>query len=253
MARTFQVSLYTPQDISHEQTTQALWRILDDRLIDPQRFDSVERAKIEFTPSAFSRASELYADEGMLFVRGLKDSFTGMFMQQHGDWGMWTFWWDANTMKLKGDHWLEWIIRLCEELPPFYGLGCSVAEYDAKHTVVENVPGGTATGMMGVSAADFHEFLPGIYWLTIFGLHLAEHFGAKLKSLPGTRPVALKSGGTAVVLDEPAVPQDLDARLQTESHLRELLGPMHFFDRTQPNATYQAVPELRRALRDLNS
>lgn len=254
MGKSFRVSVYTPQDISLPQTAQLLWRLLSDPLIDPQRFDTVERAKINFTSEGYDKASEIFGAEGMLFVRGSKDSFTAMFMRQHGGWGMWNFWWDVKAMmQQKRDPWLQWLFKLCRELPPFYGFGCSVDEYDAKHTVVEDVPGGSVTRTVGASAREFYEFLPGLYWMTIFGTHLVDHFGARLESLDRANFIKLNSSQAAVVLDEPVVPQDIDERLRIESQLIDSLGAKYFFDCLRLDVSHEAVPELVAALRDLKS
>ncbi len=254
MGKTFRVSVYTPHDISLPQTAQLLWRLLSDPLIDPQRFDSVERAKINYTSEGYGRASEIFATDGMLFVRGSKDSFTAMFMHQHGGWGMWNFWWDVKAMRQqKRDRWLKWLFELCRELPPFYGFGCSVDEYDAKHTVVEDVPGGSVTRTVGASAREFYEFLPGLYWMTIFGTHLVDHFGEGLESLAHVNSVKLNSYQVAVVLDGPVVPQDMDERLRVESQLIDSLGTSYFFDPLRPDVNHEPVPELVAALRDLKS
>lgn len=254
MGKTFRASVYTPQDISRTKSARVLWELLDDPLITPQRFDSVERTKIDFDQESYDRASEIYGTEGMLFVRGSKDNFTAMFMRQHGGWGIWNFWWDVKAMtQRKRDLWLEWLFQLCRELPVFYGFGCSVAEFDEKHTSVETVPGGSVTRTIGVSAANFYEFLPGLYWLTIFGAKLAGHFDTRLESLPHARSVRLGSAGIAVILDDAVVPQDMGERLRVQSELSDLLGTAYFFDRTQQNIEYKAVPELSRALREMKN
>jgi hypothetical protein len=253
MAKTFRVTLYTPQDISSQQTAKTLWGLLDSPLIGPHRYDTIERAKITFGRSAYREASRMYGGQRMLFVRGAKDSFLAMFMQQHGGWATWNFWWDAKAMTRRHDAWVEWLLNLCRKLPPFFGLGCSVAEYDAKHTLVETVPGGTATSEKGTSSANFYEYLPGLYWLSIFGPQLTDHFGIRLQSLPNTNLFTLNSAGVAVLLDEPAIPEDMNERLQTEADLAELLGSKYFFDRNKYEAEYEAVPELAEVLREMNS
>src|SRR5204862_5766600 len=115
----------------------------------------------------------------LLFVRGGKDSFLGFFKQQPGNLSTWNFWLDVRAMRgRKVERWLEWFFRLCSELPILYGFGCSEAEYDAKHRYVKVVPGvGRASGAVGVSIAEFYQYLPGLYWLTIFGPELAQAFG----------------------------------------------------------------------------
>lgn len=252
MGRTFQIAGYTPQDISRSQTAQKLWQALDSPLVGPRKFDSVERAKFEFTAQGYDEASKIYRDEGMLFVRGSKDSFTAMFMGVPGGWAVWNFWWDVKAMtNKKKERWLDWVFRLCRDLPVYYGFGCSVEEFDAKHTSVESVPGGHSTGSVGAAAKDFYNFLPGLYWLTVFGPELVDHFGSKLNLLPNVKSVSLDSSQCAIVLDEPVIPDDMNRRLGVEAELSGLLGEQYFFDRNRTDIEFEAVPELASALRNL--
>jgi hypothetical protein len=250
MARTFRVSLYTSRDIAEPAVSEALWRRLDNPIVQPRGFDSVERALREFTPSGHEAASDLYADEGMLFVRGGKDGFLAMFMATAGALSLRNIWWDVKAMTgPKGDSWLGWLYELCRELPPLCGSGCSVEEYDAKHVVVEADDLGAVTRTVGASMADFHDFLPGLYWLTIFGPDLVHHFGSRLESLPGAGTVRLTPSQVAVVLDGPVIPDDLDERLRAERALADRLGAKYFFDRTRAEDEYESVPELAATLR----
>ncbi|MYU18994.1 hypothetical protein GTZ78_52020 [Streptomyces sp. SID8361] len=161
----------------------------------------------------------------------------------------WTFWWDLAAMKGdQGGRWLQWLYGLCIQLPPYYGFACSLDEYDAKHTVVEASGSGATTQVVGVSAADFRRFLPGVYWLTIFGADLVNHFGAKLQSLPNAHSISIGSDQTVLLLDSPAVPEAMGERLRVEAELRSLLGAKYFFDRTNVDVEYEPVPGLARAL-----
>ncbi|MFI9585439.1 type VI immunity family protein [Streptomyces sp. NPDC052236] len=249
MESIFRVSVYTPQDISNLHTTETLWQLLNDPLVAPRRFDSVERAKVEFKPQNFDAACDIYSAEGVLLVRGSNDKFKAMFSHLSDRLAKWTFWWDLKAMKNhRRVQWLQWLYGLCRQLPPYYGFACSVDEYDAKHTVVEAHEEGTATRTVGVSAADFQRFLPGVYWLTIFGADLVNHFGSKLQSLPNTHAINISSTQTAVLLDSPVVPEEMSDRLHTEAKLRSLLGAKYFFDRANVDGEYELVPGLARAL-----
>jgi hypothetical protein len=249
--KTFRLKLHTTRNLADPEVSAALWRALDNPLIEPTKFDSVERAKHEFDAGAAEAAGKLYSREGMLFVRGAKDNFTAMFMRTADALSEWTFWWDVRAMSgKKQEPWLTWIFDLCGALPPHFASACSTAEHDAKHVVVEPARGGgSVTSQPGVSIKEFHKFLPGIYWLTIFGPEAYAHFGPDLESLPGTTSVKLASDLVAVILDEPVVPQDMDQRLRTESELADRLGAKYFFDRGRMKAKLTPVPGLPEALR----
>ena len=79
MTSMFRFRIYTPQQLSDPETARALWRLLDDPIISPTRFDSVERAKKVFRSDAAEEASQLYKDRGLLIVRGRKSRFLASF------------------------------------------------------------------------------------------------------------------------------------------------------------------------------
>ncbi|MFB7852170.1 hypothetical protein ACFC34_34880 [Streptomyces sp. NPDC056053] len=228
--------------------------MLDDPLAAPRRFDSVERARIEYSPRASKTAREIYSTEGVLFVRGAKNSFKAMFSQLNETLAKWTFWWSLDSMTgPSGEKWLNWLYRLSGKLPPYYGFACSVDEYEAKHKVVEADEAGSSIQMSGVSSADFQRFLPGIYWLTIFGKDLADHFDPELHSLPEARRVRIPPSQVAVLLDSPVVPESMDERLRTEARLAKILGAQYFFDHARAEGEYALVPQLARAMREAAS
>jgi len=246
VAKTFRLTIYTAQDLTNPTTAQAMWQTLDNPLIQPQRFDSVERARQVYDGNDPEAACKIYSREGMLFVRGAKESFTAMFMRTNDPLSLWTFWWDVKAMSdKKRDPWLTWIYGLCRALPPYFGSGCSTEEHDAKHLVVK----GSATGAVGVSIAEFRKFLPGLYWLTLFGPEVCEHFGSVLESLPHTSFVRPATEQLALLLDGPVLPQNMEERLRTEAELSDLLRANYFFDRNRKGIKFAQVPELAAALR----
>lgn len=249
--RQFTLILYTARQVSDRATARALWRLLDDPLIAPHRFDSVERAKRPFRAGAAAEAAQLYDDERSLFVRGERDKFVAMFSAHGRGPARWYFWVDLKAMKgEKGERWLDWFLRLCGELPPLFGSGCSEEEYEAKHYVVtEHAGGGSSTGAVGISTAEFWKYLPGIYWLTVFGPELVETFGAaKLRALPGTEARDLEGGQVALRLTEPVEPADMEQRLGREAQLADALGAQYFFDRRRPEAEFKPVAALLEAM-----
>jgi hypothetical protein len=118
-----------------------------------------------------------------------------------------------------------------------------------EHLVVEADDLGAVTRPVGAWTADFHNFLPGLYWLTIFGADLVHHFGSKLESPPRAGVVRLTPSQVAVVLDGPVIPDDMEERLRAERALADRLGAKYFFDRTRAEDEYAPVPELAATLR----
>jgi hypothetical protein len=247
VAQSFSARIYTPADLGDPDSFARLWRLLGDPAVGAHHFDSVERARRPFKSESQEAALELFEDEGMLFVRGA-DDFTAMFTDGMEGVAVWNFWWDVKVMMgAKRDSWLAWIYRLSRELSLYYGFGCPVAEYSAKHTVVEQVPGGTATGETGGSHDDFFRYLPGLYWLTLFGPELVAHFGAKLDNLPESSVVEL-DGSRAVLLNGSVIPENMEDRLRLQARWASHLGADHFFDRERPKDDLKPVPTLVAAI-----
>jgi hypothetical protein len=134
--------------------------------------------------------------------------------------------------------------------PMLYGLGCVQEEYDAKHMVVSTRHGLTATGLKGVATADFLHFLPGVYWLTIFGKPLVDHLGAdQLLQRDDVTVTRLGDFGIATWLREPAVPVDLERRLKAERHIAAALDPALFYDRGRRTRRYRQARQVLAAIR----
>jgi hypothetical protein len=230
----FYYKLHTTRHVAERETLERLWRRLADPLVGAVKFDAVERARRPFSETALAEALELAGEEGELFVRG-RDGFVAQLSTPVQGIALWRVWLDAKAVQGKrGGAWIDWLLGVAEEHPALFGLGCSVAEYDAKHKEVTISPRGVQSiGAVGKSNQEFLCFLPGIYWLTLFGAELVETFGAELARLPGTRARPLAGGQFAVQLEEPVLPGEMDARLGAEAAIAERLGEHYFFDRAK--------------------
>jgi hypothetical protein len=247
----FQIRLFTVHDLSNIVNMKKLWTILNDPLLAPRCYDSVERAKIPFTMDAFAGACELYQSRGALFVTGAKNSFTAYFSWQSEHLSVWNFYINVKAMKdPKRRLWLEWIFSICGIFPVLYGFGCTDHEYDAKHMVRTALSGGgRTTGWVGVSTPEFYNYLPGFYWLNIFGAEIVMYFGgARLLSLEETTGAEISGGQIALYLNSPVEPANLSDRLTTEAKLASALGTAFFFDRSRADIKFEAVPTLRDVL-----
>ncbi|HSN28956.1 MAG TPA: hypothetical protein VLT45_21865, partial [Kofleriaceae bacterium] len=146
------------------------------------------------------------------------------------------------------DAWIRWMLRLIDACPVLFGHGETRPEHDAKHLIDT----GESESWVGSSLAELQRFLPGVYWLTVFGSALArELLIGTLSQRAGVTVHRTGAGDAVVVLDESAKPRDLAARLATERELAGLLGDAFFFDRERPDRDLRAVPgfvaELERA------
>jgi hypothetical protein len=253
MSRSFLIRLFNQHQLSDPEVLQRVWRHLDSPLIKPAKFDSVEDAQRDWRTDAVSEAAELFDRELHLFVAGTEDAFVAVVSRPRRNLSLWEFRLEAGAMQEeRGERWLTWLFELCGDLPVLYGSGCTQDEFDAKHATSRALEGGGhATGAKGMSIRNFFNFLPGVYWLTIFGPELVRAFGAeRIEGLPGVRTERIGEDQIAVILDEPPVPEDMDARLRREAELAEALGAEFFFDRERDPAELRQVPELSEALED---
>jgi hypothetical protein len=174
-----------------------------------------------------------------------------MFARQPHGLSTWHFWVDTQAVKTgPTDQWIQWVFRLCSDLPILFGTGCDEAEFDAKHSFLRELPEGRrVSGFVGVSVPDFYRFLPGIYWLTIFGKELVVSIGRDtLSKLTSAVAIPIQPSQMALILRGDAQPRDMSERLTTTRRIAEALGANHFFDKDRSPADLTQYPNLSRAL-----
>lgn len=250
MSDSFRLSLYTTTKLSEAAVSQELWTLLARPLISPQSFDTVEHTEMPFRTGAYAAAAELYDNAGSLFIKGQSDSFLAHFSRESNWLSIWDFYVTLDAVaNSTNNKWLQWFFMVCKAFPVLFGYGCSAEEHTAKHRVRRPSPGGgRVTGWAGISTAEFTQYLPGLYWLTIFGADLAQFFGQNLLSLPGTKAVQIGANQVAIYLDDPVRPPSMEARLRKESTLAEALGAQFFFDRSRTGVKFEPVPTLQKTL-----
>jgi hypothetical protein len=245
-------TLYTLHRLSEKEAARRLWTVLDVPLIRPARYDSVERARKPFAPDAYEDGAALYGDEGMLFVRGREDGFLAFFSREPRGLSVWRVFLNARALEgAKLERWLVWVFTLCETFPLLYGYGCSTAEYEAKHVAVRHLPGGGRIRQtLGVSTQEFFQYLPGVYWLNLFGRELNRAFRSRYPLLG--EPVAVRElahDQAAVYLRQPVLAEDMEERLRMERRIADVLGAPFFFDRARMDElAFQSVPPLAEVL-----
>ncbi|MEP6925661.1 MAG: hypothetical protein ABI954_14440 [Pyrinomonadaceae bacterium] len=228
---------------------KTLWKNLMQPPVTAQYFDSVEDARIPFTREAFSQAAEIYLEEGILFVTASRNKFLASFSRQTERLSTWNFFVPLKAMTGgKSKFWLQWFTNLCSEIPVVFGFGCSTTEYNAKHETIRNLPsGGRVIGWSGVAVREFSHYLPGFYWLNIFGSDLVQTFNLEnLARLPNVKIMSLNSGQVAVQLNEPIVSINMDNRLLVERRLAQQIGEEYFFDREKSNSDYKQIPQIKK-------
>lgn len=248
MSQEFIITLYTLHPLEDESVMQRLWTFLDTPQVQPTRYDSIERARKPFSTEAYREAAALYREDWVLFVRGKKDGFVAFFSREREGLSLWRFYLNASALGGRNStRWIYWLFDLCAAFPVLYGLACSDAEYEAKHRIIEALPGGgRVRKSCGGSIAEFYHYLPGLYWLTLFGRDLAPAFAARWPQLTGlAHVIELAQGQVAVQLDAPVFTEDMEQRLLAERAVADILGPTFFFDKTrQDELTFTLPPPL---------
>jgi len=254
MSRDFMITLYTHQSLANALVMQRLWTHLDTPLVQPRRYDLKERTRYTFSPEAYSHATTLYKKRGFLLIRGGEDQFLATFSKERNWLSVWRIQLEAGAAKgERRDLWRQWLFELCEALPVLYGYACSTAEHETKHALLIDLPNGLKLKKpCGDSVREFFRYLPGIYWLTLFGKQLGQTFATRWSSLEGRAEVKFLAGEqVAVQLPGRVFPyaKGKVARLQHARDVADALGAQYFFDQTRmEEMEFQAAPELSAAI-----
>lgn len=220
--------------LSDPKVTAKIWDLFDSPLIEPVKYDRVEKAKKPFSEGA-NAAADLANNYGALFIKGAKSGFLAHLTS--GRVGTWRIWVDAASVE--GDKqsaaWTAWLRSVAGDLPMLVGRACLESEFEA-----------TNPSFKGATTMDFGKFLSGVYWWTLFGKELVSDLGAdKIKTAPHATASSVKGGQIALQLDEPLVPDDMKKRLATEKEIAAHLGANNFFGgKAKPNAKLPTFAKL---------
>jgi hypothetical protein len=126
-----------------------------------------------------------------------------------------------------GHAWLrETFETLCARLSPAWGHACHPAEYWEK--VMSDEPRIEAVGR------DFGRFLPGLFWLNLFGRRYRQFIGdERLRSTPAERVAVIKEGMLIALGSDPQQWNTPDYA-RAEKQVRDHLGPQLFFSKAEP-------------------
>src|SRR5688572_20769295 len=189
-------------------TFERLWSAFAAPLVGAKRWGRVERTDEPFTPDAAAALTVLQWTR-VVFVDGA-DGFKAM-ISLAGSLVSISIWWRpaAVATRERREAWLDWIAGVAETHPVLFGYGSMGTEHDVKHLVAD----ADSRGWVGSSTAELAHYLPGIYWLTVFGRELASVLSvASLTAISGVQVRALGGDQVMVVLDEPPAPNDMAAR-----------------------------------------
>jgi hypothetical protein len=237
MVDKLQVHFLTGSPLYELATFERLWRAFAAPIVGAKRWGEVQRTTEPFTPDA-TQARRSLRWTRFLFVDG--DGFQTMISSYASMYSITTWLRSTNVAKPAARAaWLAWITQLFESLPVLFGFAAMGAEYDAKH--VEETA--DSKGWLGSSLAEHEKFLPGIYWLTVFGRELASALPVtRVDTIPGVLVHPLAGDQVMVLLDEPPVPKSMAARLTREREIAAMIGNEYFFDRDDPGRQHRNVP-----------
>jgi hypothetical protein len=246
MDKRFFFRLYSNSELLDAVMFENLWILFSDPLLKATRWGPYERTTEPFTLD-HERPHRVLRTTRSVFVSGAAHGLLVQVERIGPRLYVLRIWLDAAALNRDRTRspWLAWVYRLIESVRCLYGFGTARDDYDAKH-VEENEDHRQA---FGVSLRELSEFLPGIYWMTVFGEALTKALCvAKLEGTPGLVIKPLLPHQTVMLLDEPATPRDLEQRLERERDIAKRLGDDHFFDRARPKRKLRAVSAFRSAL-----
>ena len=251
----FKVTLYTWHKFDSREKAAELFDFFKEAggTFKPSRFGASEPVKRVYDPAKPAAPIKLLSGApdfggGGVMLKGSKFKFLVWITWEAAPeavstWHMWLsekFFERAERL----EEFVGFITKLCGRFPILFGGACPEVDWDAKHWV--NIKG---TGSLVKAGAALDKCLPGVYWLTIFGPQLVEHFGReKIESLSVRRVLDFGSGagGLGIVLrDSPFEPAKSE-RLRQDAEVAQQLGEEYFFDAADPEKECRPIPSVTR-------
>jgi hypothetical protein len=205
---------------------------------EPTAFGSSEPIRVPFTPANWAEAVELLSggegglsgdillkcgkSKGILWIRWS----SGREIQ---DWSL-----TVPSPYLRGSaftgEFVEYLRLLSGIAPLLFGGASTRADWERKHLQRTN------ESTMSKQGVDLGPCLPGVYWFTIFGQKLREHFRTRLEELSVEERIDLDNGAAGIILT-PRPDADSALLREREKAVTAALGGDYFFDINQPNKT----------------
>lgn len=255
----FTVTLYTRHRFDSRQKAAELFDFFNEvgGTFKPARFGQKEPVKKVYHPAKLAAPVKLLSgapdfESGGVMLKGAKFKFLAWITWEAApeETSVWYMWLSEKFFERaeRLEEFVNFIIKLCERFPVIFGGACPEEDWDAKHWV--NIKG---TGSLIKAGAALNKCLPGVYWMTLFGPQLVEHFGReRIANLPVRRVLDLGSGadtgagGLGIMLrDNPYEPAKSE-RLQRDAEVMKLLGEEYFFNAASPDKECSPVPSVTR-------
>jgi hypothetical protein len=214
----------------------------------PELFDAAEPVRRKLARSEWPQAADMLSGApahrgGTLFLQSKKPRATFVFAWFPAGTAEWYAEIDGALLARAGgrDKIVEFLAGLFGAFPVVFAGVSAEEDWNARHWVTEeDEDGGETTTKHGL---DLRGCLPGVYWMTVFGTELVEHFGAaRLRATSAAQAMDLGAGGMALVLETDPVAAKQRALTAEEDRLREAIGDEYFFDLTRRDRRCTPVP-----------
>jgi hypothetical protein len=231
------------------EKAHALLELLAEAPVPPQTFGSSEPAREKLVRDSWPEAARMLCSTpqrsgGTIFFQSKKPRSTIMIQWSSGSVSEWYWELDDAVLARAGGAAAvaDFMGRLFREFPAVFAGVSPEEEWHAKHWLVEKLEYGRMEQRVGF---DLQGCLPGVYWMTVFGKELVEHFGAaRLRATPVAQAMDLGAGGMALVLETGPAAAKQRALAAEEDRLREAIGDEYFFDITRRDRRCTPVPGL---------
>jgi hypothetical protein len=244
----FKVTLHTRHRFDSPEKAAELFAFFNESggVFKPARFGTTRSVRKPYDPADVSEPMALLSHPpdykgGAVMLKGAKYRFLAWIISGMEEVNVWSMWLDAKFFARAGrvEEFTRFISALCERFPILFGSACTQEDWDAKHWV-DTDSGLTKTG------STLNKCLPGVYWLTVLGRPLVEHFGReKIEGLPVHRVLDFgRRGGLGLVLRESPLQPEESERLSHDAEIARLLGEEYFFDPARPDRPCQPVPSV---------
>jgi hypothetical protein len=246
----FNMVIYTKHQFNSPEKAGEFFKFLNDfgGTFAPAYYDRQEPVKKPYTSDDLSEPIRLLSGQpkhnsGGLLLKGSKHEFLAVVKWSRSEVVSWQFYLSDKYFDnaKRRDEFTHFVTQLCQAFPILYGGGAAKEDWDAKHWLkVQRPGGGYSRRKMGL---EIEECLPGVYWLTLFGKPLVKHFGRKkLESLPAHQVLDFGDNGLGLMLSESPSDPGLSERLQRDQEIISKLGSQYFFDMHNPQAGCEAIP-----------
>jgi hypothetical protein len=224
-----------------EEKISALLRHLSGGPFPPSTFGRSEPITQKLTPNNRSQLDDILLgtknfEGGSLFLSSKNLKSTSVFQWAPNTVSDWYSEFSTEVLARQSKTLVEYLRGLFSEFPVVFAGIALDSDWDKKHWIVEeDEDGGELVTKVGLN---LEYGLPGIYWITVFGSELLEHFDREvLTALPCYQVVNLGDSGIMLVLSDS--PDKI-----SQSHEEEIirtLGKEYFFDISNPDSACKKI------------